>query len=57
MEAPKKGGKREGSGRKPTEDKKQPVCVYVYSSTVEKHGLANLKSKLTDFIAKLDKKK
>lgn len=37
------GGKRVGSGRKPSTDKKQTVTIYVEKSKIDKLGLIELK--------------
>jgi hypothetical protein len=38
---PTKGGARKNSGRKPVEDKKQPVTLFIPKSVIEHHGGAD----------------
>lgn len=38
------GGAREGSGRKPLEDKKQPVTIYVPTTRIEKLTVEKIKA-------------
>ena len=42
----KRGGARKGAGRKPINDKKKPVTIFVKESTITLHGIDNLKTKL-----------
>jgi hypothetical protein len=46
-----RGGKREGSGRKPLLDKKQTITIYVETSKVDEFGgKENLKRELYKYI-------
>lgn len=46
-----RGGARANCGRKPIEDKKFPVTVFIQLSKIKKHGgKENLKEKLIEFI-------
>lgn len=48
MKAKTHGGKRKNSGRKPVEDKKKQVTIYVPDSKIQAHGgLEKLRDKLT----------
>lgn len=38
MATRKHGGKRNGAGRKPVKDKKEPVFIYVKGSVINKAG-------------------
>lgn len=38
MEEKKKGGKRDNAGRKPSDDPKMPITVYVKESVIQKNG-------------------
>ena len=38
-----RGGAREGSGRKPVEDKKIPLTLYIRQSAIDKLGSDNAK--------------
>ena len=52
MEGSKKGGKREGAGRKPTDNPKQQVTLYVPKKEIYPFGnVDKLKGKLYDFIS------
>lgn len=47
-----KGGKRDGAGRKPTDDPKLPITVYIEKSRVEKNGgRAELSKKIHETVA------
>jgi len=46
----KRGGKREGAGRKPCSDKKQTVVLYIETSIINNlGGIDNAKLKLYNF--------
>jgi hypothetical protein len=46
-----RGGARPNCGRKPIEDKKFPVTVFIQESKIKKHGgKEKLKTKLIEFI-------
>jgi hypothetical protein len=36
-----KGGARKNSGRKPVEDKKEPITLFINRSVIERHGGAD----------------
>jgi hypothetical protein len=38
MEEKQKGGKRDNAGRKPSDDKKLPITVYIETSFIQKNG-------------------
>jgi hypothetical protein len=51
MKANTHGGKRKNSGRKPVEDKKIQVTIYVTDSKIQSHGgLEKLKEKLIHYV-------
>lgn len=58
--APKKkwGGKRKNAGRRPVEDKKQTISIYVRSSIIKaKGGIDRFKEFLYEFIENPNKNK
>jgi len=44
-------------GRKPIEDKKKPITIFVKESFIEKIGKEELQQKLLDYIEYLEKSK
>lgn len=51
MEEKQKGGARSNAGRKPTDDPKIPITIYIQTSVVEKNGgKANLAQRILDGI-------
>lgn len=51
MENKKRGGKREGAGRKPTFKKKVPVTIYIYEHDVElMGGVDSTRDRLYSFV-------
>lgn len=53
MKKDNRGGKRSGSGRKPTEksELKEPITIYIKSATIEQHGGKQAaKQELTNYI-------
>lgn len=52
----KKGGPREGSGRKPVEDKAEPITIYFRNSRIEAIGKEEIKISCIELIEKKYKK-
>lgn len=49
----KQGGKREGSGRKPLPEKKEPLTLYLYPSVITRNGgRIGCRQKIEGFLAK-----
>lgn len=46
----KKGGKREGAGRKKLDDKKIPITIYLKATVVAKIDIRELKQSIVDFV-------
>ena len=52
MEEKKKGGKRDNAGRKPSDDPKMPITVYIETSKVLKNGgKVQLAQRIIDTVA------
>lgn len=49
----KSGGKRDGSGRKPLPEKKEPLTLYLYPSVIIRNGgRLGCRQKVEGFLAK-----
>ena len=46
----KRGGKRKGAGRKPLDDKKIPLTLWIIESQINQFGKDNLKDYLYEFL-------
>jgi hypothetical protein len=46
--------KREKPGRKPIQDKKRPITIYVQESVIENYGAARLRLALVEYVESLE---
>jgi hypothetical protein len=53
-----RGGKREGAGAKPKDDKKRPITIYIEQSIIDGHdGVDNVKIKTKKYLKRYSVKR